>query len=78
MPRRPRSHLPDGYYHVTSRGTGGGFVFLDDTDRASFALLLKQAVELFGLRLHAWCLLGTHFQSSSRAGRPSSRQRCTG
>ena len=61
VPRRPRFHLPDGTYHVTSRGTGGILVFLDDLDRAAFAHLLRQATEVFGLRLHAWCLLGTHF-----------------
>jgi REP element-mobilizing transposase RayT len=61
MPRRPRSDLPDGIYHVTARGTGGIFVFIDNSDRARFAHLLSQVVEMFSLRLHAWCLLGTHF-----------------
>ncbi len=61
MPRRPRFHLPDGYYHVTARGTGGVFVFADDLDRASFATLLRETAARFGLGLHAWCLLGTHF-----------------
>lgn len=61
MPRRPRSDLPDGIYHVTARGTGGIFVFVDDTDRAVFCRLLWQAAELFALRVHAWCALGTHF-----------------
>jgi putative transposase len=61
MPRRPRSDLPDGIYHVTARGTGGIHVFLDDVDRALFSRLLWQAAEMFDLRLHAWCALGTHF-----------------
>jgi putative transposase len=61
MPRCPRSDLPDGIYHVTARGTGGILVFVDDADRAVFTRLLWQAVEMFELRLHAWCVLGTHF-----------------
>lgn len=61
MPRRPRSDLPDGTYHVTARGTGGIHVFVDDIDRGYFSRLLWQAVDMFGLRVHAWCALGTHF-----------------
>lgn len=61
MPRRPRSELPDGVYHVTVKGTGGGFVFTDNADRAAFGRLLWQASDMFHLRMHAWCALGTHF-----------------
>ena len=61
MPRRPRSDLPDGIYHVTCRGTGGIFIFVDDLDRGAFTHLLRQAAERFGIRVIAWCLLGTHF-----------------
>jgi putative transposase len=46
---------------VTARGTGGVYVFVDDADRALFRRLLPQAAETFGVRLHAWCALGTHF-----------------
>ena len=46
---------------MTCRGTGGTFVFLDDLDRGAFTFVLKQAAERFGLRVIAWCLLGTHF-----------------
>ena len=61
MPRRPRSELPDGAYHVTARGTGGSLVFLDDVDRAAFTRLLSQASHRFEIRVLAWCLMGTHF-----------------
>ncbi len=44
-------------------------MFLDDTDRAAFTRLLWQAAELFGIRLHAWCLLGTHFHLIAEARR---------
>ena len=61
MPRRPRCELPDGAYHVTVRGTGGTRIFLDDRDRALFTRLLVEVTEKFGVHVHAWCLLGTHF-----------------
>jgi REP element-mobilizing transposase RayT len=62
MPRVPRSQLPEiGFFHVTSRGVGGIFIFLDDVDREAFRVLLMQVVGMFGWRLHAWCLMGTHY-----------------
>jgi REP element-mobilizing transposase RayT len=62
MPRRPRNHLPDyGYFHVTSRGVGGTHIYVDDNDREAFRMLLAQVVEMFDWRLHAWCLMGTHY-----------------
>jgi putative transposase len=37
VPRRPRSELPEvGAYHVASRGTNHGDIYLDDADRKSF------------------------------------------
>jgi REP-associated tyrosine transposase len=61
MPRRPRRRLPDGLFHVTCRGVGGVLIFLDDHDRRRFVLLLAQVCELWGWRVIAWCLLGTHY-----------------
>lgn len=61
MPRRPRSWLPDGFFHVGSKGTGGVLVFADDADREAFLRLLEQAARLFGVRLLAWCLMSTHY-----------------
>jgi len=62
VPRAPRSVLPDyGYFHVTCRGVGGSHIFVDDADREAFVRLLRQASRRFGWRLHAWCLMGTHF-----------------
>ncbi len=62
MPRIPRSQLPEyGFFHVTARGVGGIFIFLDDWDREAFRVLLAQVVEMFVWRLHAWCLMGTHY-----------------
>jgi len=62
MARIPRSQFRDyRVFHVTAKGVAGAHVFLDDLDRQRFTLLLGKAVDMFGWRLHAWCLMGTHF-----------------
>jgi len=45
MPRRPRSDLPEvGVFHVASRGTNHGDIYLDDVDRKSFMTILGRVV----------------------------------
>ncbi len=61
MPRRPRRHLPDGVFHIASRGVAGSLIFTDDDDRHRFSLLLDQVSELWAWRPIAWCLMGTHY-----------------
>ncbi len=61
VPRAPRHHLPEGIYHVTSRGVAGAPIFADDIDRQAFVLLLQQVSALCGWKIQAWCLMGTHY-----------------
>ncbi|MBD0330019.1 MAG: transposase [Thermoleophilia bacterium] len=61
MARPLRIQFAGALYHLTSRGTGRRFVFLDDADRLLFLESLRQVVERFGWRLHAYCLMGNHF-----------------
>jgi len=61
MPRIPRNLLPDGVYHVTSRGVDGAPIVLDDFDRLFFARLVRGTTALCDWVLHAWCLLTNHF-----------------
>jgi putative transposase len=61
MPRIPRRSLPDGYYHVTSRGNRGSHIFTEDIDRLDFLELLRSTVALFDWRAYAHCLMGTHY-----------------
>ena len=49
VPRVLRTSLPDGYFHVTSRGVNGCAIFRDDDDRRAFLAqrpLLRRAVPL--------------------------------
>lgn len=60
MARKPRIHIPSGYYHVMLRGNGGSDIFFSDDDRFHFYLLLQEGVERFGHRIHAFCLMDNH------------------
>jgi len=60
MPRKPRIHLPGGFYHVMLRGNGGQDIFLDPGDGRLFLDILGEAAARFGLRIHAWCLMPNH------------------
>jgi putative transposase len=59
--RTPRSALPDGIYHVFSRGVGGTEIFGDDTDRRLFLSLLSRVTTRWEWSYHALCLMDTHY-----------------
>jgi REP-associated tyrosine transposase len=61
MPRRPRFQAPDAIYHVTSRGTEGRSVFLDDFDRLLFLTVLAKVVQDRSWMCPAYCLMTNHF-----------------
>jgi putative transposase len=61
MPRRARSTLPDGVFHVTGRGVAGSPIFLDDVDRRRFSALLAETIPRCRWLCYAYCLLGTHY-----------------
>ncbi len=62
MARKPRLHYPGAVYHVILRGNGNQQIFLDDTDRTRFLLLLQEGCEKFGHKIHAYCLMPQHLQ----------------
>jgi len=61
MPRILRTSLPDGYFHVFTRGVAGTAIFQDDEDRRSFLTLLISAARRYGWDLHTLCLMTTHY-----------------
>ncbi len=61
MARIPRYQLDGLFHHVTVRGTGGIYLFVDDPDRAYFVPLLRSSIDRFRWICHAWCLMGTHY-----------------
>ena len=61
MPRIRRSDLPDGLFHITTRGVFKRLVFADDDDRRRFLALLALVVGRYRWDCHAFCLMGTHY-----------------
>ena len=61
MARMLRTLLPDGYFHVYTRGVAGSDVFRDDEDRRFFLALLARATRRYGWELQAMCLMTTHY-----------------
>jgi putative transposase len=61
MGRVARTSLPDGYFHVASRGVYGTSVFLDGDDRRRFLRLLRSCEDAYWWTCHAFCLMTTHY-----------------
>lgn len=65
MSRLPRIDLPFCLYHVYSRTIGlrnrDDVAFYDVKDQNKFLEYVKRYTELFSFRVHAWCLMSTHF-----------------
>jgi REP element-mobilizing transposase RayT len=64
-----RSSLPDGYFHVYTRGVAETAIFRDDEDRRSFLALLVRTTPRHGWELHALCLMTTHYHAVLEAAR---------
>ena len=61
MARPTRTDLEDGWYHVTARGNGWQAIDRNDRDRLHFLKLLEEFVQRFGVRLHAYVMMDTHY-----------------
>ena len=62
MPRRPRTLVPGGIYHVTARGSRGGEIFVDlPVDCTRFLATVAEVVERLGWRCHGYCLIPNHY-----------------
>jgi putative transposase len=60
MARQPRLDLPGIPQHIVQRGNNRLPCFLDDTDRACYRQLLREALLATGCRLHAYVLMDNH------------------
>jgi len=61
MARALRLLFPGAYYHVTRRGNERKAIFRDDTDRSVFLDKLKESIEIYGVRLHAYVMMDNRF-----------------
>ena len=61
MSRPLRISVENGWYHVLNRGIDGRQLFPDDHANEHFLELLESMPERFGLRIHAFVLMGNHY-----------------
>lgn len=61
MSRPLRIELPNGLYHVTSRGDRREPIFEDDDDRKLLLEVLARGLERFDALVFAYCLMGNHY-----------------
>ncbi len=69
MPRKPRIHLPGGFYHVILRGNGRQDIFFTATDRDMWQALLQKGLGRYGHRIHAYCWMTNHIHMAVQVGR---------
>ncbi len=60
MPRRQRCVVEGLPHHVTQRGVDRCAAFLSDTDRLTYARLLRDNLGSAGVRVLGWCLMTNH------------------
>ena len=61
MARQLRLQVADGWCHVTTRGVGRRVVFEDARDHEHFLELLPELVARYGVKIHAYVLMGNHY-----------------
>ena len=61
MSRPLRIAVENGWYRVLNRGIDGRQLFPDDQANEHFLELLESMPERFGLRIHAFVLMGNHY-----------------
>jgi putative transposase len=71
MARPLRVLVPDGTYHVTSRGINGTRIYLDDADRSEFLSRLGDIVKASDWRCLSYCLMNSHFHLVIRTPEPT-------
>src|SRR5688572_8426640 len=60
MPRKPRLHLPGGFYHITLRGNHRQRLFFNGEHRMILDTIMSEATERYGIRVHAFCWMTNH------------------
>ena len=70
MPRRPRALEGNVVYHVYNRRNEKQCLFRSDDDYARFLLRLRKTKERYPIRLHAYCLMRTHWHLALSAEVP--------
>jgi REP element-mobilizing transposase RayT len=60
MARKPRMHVPGGFYHATLRGNHRQEIFQVPADRARLESIVAHAAQEIAARIHAYCWMTNH------------------
>jgi REP element-mobilizing transposase RayT len=71
MPRRPRVDAAGAIQHVIARGNAGVRIVADDEDRRELVAGLARAADRYSWRVHAYCLMDTHFHAVVETPEPT-------
>lgn len=61
MSRPLRIEYPGAWYHIMNRGRRNEEIFFTDADREEFLKVMKEAGELWNLKISAYCLMPNHY-----------------
>ncbi len=61
MSRPLRIEYPDAWYHVMNRGRRSEEIFSDKQDYNTFLELIRESVEMWNVRVGAYCLMTNHY-----------------
>jgi putative transposase len=61
MPRSLRNDYEGAWHHVMNRGAGPSDILARDQDRQLFIACLVLALQRYGVGLHGYCLMSTHY-----------------
>lgn len=68
MARRPRGSITNSFVHVTSIGNRGQSIYLHEPDYEFFLETLRECASQCLARVHAYCLMTTHFHLLAEVG----------
>ena len=69
MPRILRTTLPDGFFHITTRGVEQRAIYLDAEDCRLFLTLFGSTARRHRWDLYAFCLMTNHYHAVLEARR---------
>ena len=63
MPRLPRLHVPNGFYHAVLRGNHREALFDAAAGRQVLNDIVADVINRFGARVHAFCWMSNHLHA---------------
>jgi len=64
MARPLRIEFPGAFYHVMNRGNTGMDIYRSERDREKLLEYVGEAVKRYGIKVHTYCLMTTHYHFS--------------